>query len=108
MLCEHLGLQEIQAVFGGTGVWEATAGEQGGGNTDKRHTHKHSHMQTHTPRVPADVVHSEAWLTPGVQHGHQLLLQVPVAADEGLGQRQFVLQDERHAHLQGETEEQQL
>lgn len=61
-----------------------------------------------TPSVPADVVHGEAWLTPGVQHGHQLLLQAPVAADEGLGQRQFVLHDERHTHLQGETEELQI
>lgn len=31
MLGEHLGLQEVQAVFGGTGGWEAAAGEQEGG-----------------------------------------------------------------------------
>lgn len=65
------------------------------------YTYLQTHTDTHTPGVPADVVHSEAWLTPGVQHHHQLLLEALVAADKGLGQRQFVLQDERHAHLQG-------
>lgn len=47
-------------------------------------------------------MHSEAGVTPRVQHGHQLLLQVTVAGDERLGQWQLVLQDQRHAHLQEE------
>lgn len=70
--------------------------------------HTHTGTRTKTPRVPADVVHGEAWLTPGVQHRQQLLLQALVAADKGLGQRQFVLQDERRAHLQRDTEERKL
>lgn len=31
-------------------------------------------------------MHSKAGVTPQVQHGHQLLLQVTVAGDERLGQ----------------------
>ena len=57
---------------------------------------------TQTCSVPGYLLQAETGMAPRVQQGHQTLFKVTVACDVGLDQRQLILQDQRHTHLQEE------